>query len=176
MTGLNAHVVHLYPRWVLSRGNGAFICIYRQPLGLFDPFLLQSLFTLRTPKHQTSLSLVRWLVRYSIWLLKNYGSRRGRLGTGPVTGTFQTALISAYQSWTWNLPGRATCPGSMQEPYHFWPQITPSGIIIRRYSVYTEIRRLYGVYTSYNTYQFLIRKIRYVDTLPPPVLYVGIGV
>ena len=25
--------------------------------------------------------------------------------------------------------------------------------------------------TAYNTYQFLIWKIRYIDTLPPPVLY-----
>jgi len=38
---------------------------------LFAPLFLQwSLFTSRISKHQTSLSLVRWLVRYSIWLLK----------------------------------------------------------------------------------------------------------
>jgi hypothetical protein len=35
MTGLKAHVTHLYPIWVLSRGNGTLICISRQPLALF---------------------------------------------------------------------------------------------------------------------------------------------
>ena len=41
MTGLKAHGVHLYPRWVLSRGNGTIICIPRQPLALFAPMFLQ---------------------------------------------------------------------------------------------------------------------------------------
>ena len=41
MTGLNAHVGYLYPRWVLCMGNGALICLSRQPLGLFASFLLQ---------------------------------------------------------------------------------------------------------------------------------------
>ena len=60
----------LYPRWVLSRGNGTLICISRQPR-LFAPFLLQwSSVIVETSKHQTSLSLVHWLVRYSMWLLK----------------------------------------------------------------------------------------------------------
>ena len=31
MTGLKAHVVHLYPRWMLFRGNGTLTCISRQP-------------------------------------------------------------------------------------------------------------------------------------------------
>ena len=39
MTGLKAHVANLYPRWVLSRGNGTLICISRQPLSLFAPNL-----------------------------------------------------------------------------------------------------------------------------------------
>jgi len=56
MTGLKAHVVHLYPRWVLSRGNDTLNCISRQPL-IFAPFLLQwSLFTLRIPNHRKSLT------------------------------------------------------------------------------------------------------------------------
>jgi hypothetical protein len=44
-------------------------------------------------------------------------------------------------------------------------------IFVRKYGVFTEIRRIYGVYTAYNTYRFLIRKIRYVDTPPPPLYY-----
>jgi len=71
ITGLKANVVHLYPRWVLSRGDGTLICISRQPLSLSAPFFFQwSLFIIRILKHQKSLNLVRWLVRYSLWLLK----------------------------------------------------------------------------------------------------------
>ena len=34
-------------------------------------------------------------------------------------GKFQAQLHwNTYQSWAWNLPVRATCPGSMQKPYH----------------------------------------------------------
>jgi len=41
MTGIQAHAVHLYPRWVLSKGNGTLICISRQTLALFAPLFLQ---------------------------------------------------------------------------------------------------------------------------------------
>jgi hypothetical protein len=44
MTGLKAHVVHLYPGWVLSRGNGTFICISRQPLAFFAPLFFAMVF------------------------------------------------------------------------------------------------------------------------------------
>ena len=43
MTGLNAHVVYLYPRWMLSKGNGAKNCISRQPLALFAPLFFNDL-------------------------------------------------------------------------------------------------------------------------------------
>jgi adenine-specific DNA glycosylase len=44
MTGLKAHVVHLYPRWVLSWGNGTLICTSRQPLKSFCPISLAMIF------------------------------------------------------------------------------------------------------------------------------------
>jgi hypothetical protein len=72
MTGLNAHIVHLYPRWVLCMGNGAFICISCQPLGLFALFLLQwSLshykdFDVMT-NHGTSLSMDCKYELYVAW-------------------------------------------------------------------------------------------------------------
>ena len=45
---IQAHVVHLHHRLVLSRRDGTLICITRQPLTLFAPFLFQwSLFNLR---------------------------------------------------------------------------------------------------------------------------------
>ena len=43
MTGLKAHVVHLYPRWVLFKGKGILICISRQPLS-FCPISLAMIF------------------------------------------------------------------------------------------------------------------------------------
>jgi hypothetical protein len=36
------------------------------------------------------------------------------------------ALESAYQSWACTCQLREPYPRSMQKPYHFWPQITPS--------------------------------------------------
>ena len=133
MTGLKAHAVHLYPRWVLSRGNGTLMCISRQPLSRFAPFLLQwSLFILRTSKHQKSPGLVRWLVRYSIWLLKNLGSRRGRLGMGPLTCRFQAKCIGICISEL-SLK-RASCGAhtlrACKSHTHFGPQCPPSATFL----------------------------------------------
>jgi len=36
--------MHLYPRWVLFRGNGTFICTSRQPLSIFAPISLAMVF------------------------------------------------------------------------------------------------------------------------------------
>jgi len=36
--------------------------------------------------------------------------------------------------------------------------------------IFTEIQRIYSVYTPYNTYRFLIRKTRYVDPPPPCII------
>jgi hypothetical protein len=73
MTGLKAHVVHLYPRWVLFRRNGTLICISRHPLSFCPISLAMILIYYKDYKDFKTLKspgLVRWLVKYSIWLLK----------------------------------------------------------------------------------------------------------
>jgi len=54
-----------------------------------------------------------------------------------------------------------------------WDSNLSLGCTTRDTVLHRIIIRIYGVYTPpYNTYRFLIRKIRYVDTPPPsPVLY-----
>ena len=80
MTGLKAHVVHLYPRWVLSRGNGTLICISRQPLSLFAPFLLQwSLFI---------LGRLRWNLH-----------SRAELETCQLRGPYPGSMQKPYHFW-----------------------------------------------------------------------------
>ena len=44
MTGLHAHVVYLYPKFVLSMGNGAYNCISRQPLASFCSVVFAMIF------------------------------------------------------------------------------------------------------------------------------------
>jgi hypothetical protein len=78
--------------------------------------------------------LVRWLVRYSVWLLKKKGSRRSRLGTAPIICKFQ-AQLHWNQAQLHIRVELETCklwepyPRSMPKPYHFWPQIPPSANI-----------------------------------------------
>ena len=92
MTGLIAHVVHLYPRWVLCTGNDALSCISRQPLGLCLIVFAMALICLKDFKTFKFTSVVLWLVRHSIWLLKKQGSRRGRVGMASLTDTLQAQL------------------------------------------------------------------------------------
>ena len=134
MTGLKAHVVHLYPRWVLSRGNGTLIRKSGQPLSLLLHCFYNDLILFKDFKTPTSLSLVRWLVRYSVWLLKKKGSRRSRLGTAPIICKFQ-AQLHWNQAQLHIRVELETCklwepyPRSMPKPYDFWPQIPPSANI-----------------------------------------------
>ena len=145
MTGLKGDVVHLYPRWVLYRGNGTIICLSRQPLALFAPLFLQwSLFITRT------INTKNRRIWCAGWSDTAYGCSKGRLGMmmmayigpgeiansllrgmGPLSGTFQAQLH-------WNRHIRAeleTCklwepyPRSMPKPDRFWPQCPPSAKI-----------------------------------------------
>ena len=69
LAGLKAHTDHQNPNRVVFHGKtAAWVGLHPQPLHRFTPFLLQWYLFIMTPKHQTSLNLVLWLVRYSIWL------------------------------------------------------------------------------------------------------------
>jgi len=137
MAGLKAHVVHLYPRWVLSRGNGTLICISRQPLSLFAPFLLQFAMILNYYKDFKTLKITGFgalagRIQHMAAQKVGFTPRPIRYGSHNLQVSSSAALLhSRAELETCQLGG--PYPGSVQKPYHFWPQITPSvSILIKR--------------------------------------------
>jgi len=130
MTGLKAQVVHLYPRWVLSRGNGTLIRISRQPLALFAPLLLQwSLLIIRTPKRKKffyyQFNGLAGQIKHMAAQKVGFTPRPIRYGPPNWHISSSAALESTYQSWTWNVPVLGPIPWEHAKTVPFLALVSP---------------------------------------------------
>jgi len=128
MTGrLKAHVVHLYLRWVLSRGNSTIICISRQALKTFCPFSLALIFIyykdFKTPKI-TGFGVLAGQIRHMAAQNVGFTPRPVKYGSPYLQVSIPAALHFNAELETCKLG--EPYPRSMPKPYQFWPQITPS--------------------------------------------------
>ena len=125
MTGLEAHVVHLYPRWVLSRGNGTLICILRQPLSIFAPFLAMILIyckgfkTLKFTRFGALAGHIRLMAAQKV----GFTLRPNRYGPPILQVSSSAALHIRAELETCQL-GEPYL-GACKKRTIFWPQITP---------------------------------------------------
>jgi len=95
---------------------------------------------MKTPKHEKITQFGALAGQKQHMAAQKVGFTPRPIKYGPLTGTFQAQLhwnLTHIQSYISELHIRAeleTCqlrgpyPGSKQKPYHFWSQITPSGI------------------------------------------------
>ena len=67
VTGPNAQVGHLHPRWVFLLWNAMWICLFRQSQSFH--FISVAVFICRC-NDSDALNVVLWLSGHSIWLLK----------------------------------------------------------------------------------------------------------
>jgi hypothetical protein len=125
MTGLKAHVVHLYPGWVLSRGNGTLICISRQLLDLFAPLFLQwSLLNSKTLKI-TGFGALAGQIQHMAAQKVGFMPRPIRYGPPNLHVSSSAALETAYQSSAWNVPVMGPIPWEHAKSISFWASVSP---------------------------------------------------
>ena len=125
-------------------GNAAWTCISRQPLALFAPLFLQwsqIIITIKTPKHQTSLS---WCTG---WSITAYGCSKSRVHAAAAEAGGQNLQVSSSAALESHIRAELeTCRlwppalGACKKYTHFWPQITPSGKLLSIRAVMLDIK------------------------------------
>ena len=126
MTGLEAHVVHLYPRWVLFRGNGTVLCIYRQPLKFFCSIVFAMIFIYYKNSKTQNISGFGALVgqiQHMAAQEVRFTPRPVRYGPPSLHVSSSAALHIRAELDTCKLG--EPCPRSMQKPFPFWASVSP---------------------------------------------------